>query len=177
VFRNSKESSIVTQNPRKTLYRHQNLSSSFLCHTHPVRKLLWLSVHDFLTYPAGRWRKGQTVSRIIGWRTLHGWVVFQAARRLKLKSLPQCVGLSGGASIELIARDGNHRAFDLHQVMTRAPNCNFSFSGIKTWLQRTADLEEQKYGKRCRILLGCWWWCGGEFWRILYPWNFWFVML
>lgn len=70
----------------------------------------------------------------------------KTARRLKLKSLPQCAGLSGGCSVELVARDGNPRAFELHPVMPQAANCDFSFSGIKSWVRQTAEREEQKYG-------------------------------
>lgn len=50
--------------------------------------------------------------------------------------------------MELVARDGNPRAFELHPVMSKVANCDFSFSGIKTWLRRTADREEEKFGKK-----------------------------
>jgi len=73
---------------------------------------------------------------------------------LKLKSLPQCAGLSGGRSVELVARDGNPRAFQLHPVMSQAQNCDFSFSGIKSWLRRMAEKEEQNYGKKHEQLIG-----------------------
>jgi len=53
--------------------------------------------------------------------------------------------------VELVARDGNPRAFELHHVMSQSPNCNFSFSGIKTWAWRTAREEEQNYGKKRRL--------------------------
>lgn len=66
--------------------------------------------------------------------------------------MPQCVGLSGGSSVEVVARDGNPRAFELHHVMTQVANCDFSFSGIKTWVKKTASLEEKKYGKTREIL-------------------------
>jgi len=85
------------------------------------------------------------------------FVIVQSARRLKLKSLPQCVGLSGGRSVELVARDGDPRAFGLHHVMSRAQNCDFSFSGIKTWLHKTADREEHKYGENQKHIIDSIW--------------------
>lgn len=54
--------------------------------------------------------------------------------------------------MELVARDGNPRAFELHHVMSQLPNCNFSFSGIKAWASKTARQEEQNYGKKRRLL-------------------------
>jgi len=68
--------------------------------------------------------------------------------------LPQCAGLSGGASVELVARDGDPRSFGLRPVMTKSADCNFSFSGIKTWVRRNAELEEEKYGRNRKILSG-----------------------
>jgi len=56
--------------------------------------------------------------------------------------------------VELVARDGNPRAFDFHPVMSQSANCDFSFSGIKTRLRRLADREEQKYGKKQEQLFG-----------------------
>jgi len=55
--------------------------------------------------------------------------------------------------VELVAHDGNPRAFELHPVMSQAANCDFSFSGIKSWVRRTADREEQKYGKNMNSCL------------------------
>lgn len=50
--------------------------------------------------------------------------------------------------MELVARDGDPHAFKVHSVMSHASNCNFSFSGVKSWLRRAAIREEQKYGKQ-----------------------------
>ena len=69
------------------------------------------------------------------------------SRRLKLKNLRQCEGLSGGAAIELLARGGNSEAFPLPKIMMQHNNCDFSFGGVlETYLRYAAD-EEQKQGK------------------------------
>lgn len=68
----------------------------------------------------------------------------KTARRLKLKILPQCSGLSGGQAIELLAKDGNPQAFKLHPVMSQAADCNFSFAGIKAWAQGAIEKAEKE---------------------------------
>jgi len=50
--------------------------------------------------------------------------------------------------VELVARDGDPHAFPLRHVMSQTANCNFSFSGIKSWLRKTANQEEEKFGKK-----------------------------
>ncbi|KAK7484909.1 hypothetical protein BaRGS_00023829 [Batillaria attramentaria] len=68
----------------------------------------------------------------------------KTARQLKLKNLSACSGLSGGAAIELIAQSGNPKAFQFPQVMTQLPDCNFSFSGIKTAARKIIEMEEKR---------------------------------
>ena len=71
---------------------------------------------------------------------------WQIARRLKLKDLPQCRGLSGGQSVELVATNGNPRAFPLIPVLSGNPNCDFSFSGLQSAYMKIIDQEEEKHG-------------------------------
>ena len=68
------------------------------------------------------------------------------ARKLRLKNLESCDGVSGGHSIELIAQKGDPRSFDLLSVMGTTPSCDFSFCGIKTHFNLLADAEEKKQG-------------------------------
>ncbi|KAL3832080.1 hypothetical protein ACJMK2_023758 [Sinanodonta woodiana] len=71
----------------------------------------------------------------------------KTARKLKLKNLPECSGLSGGASIELMAKKGNPAAFKFpHHILGRYPHCNFSFSGLKETARRIIEDEETKHG-------------------------------
>ena len=65
---------------------------------------------------------------------------------MKLKNLPECSGLSGGAAIELLAKGGNPRAFQFPQVMTKLPDCHFSFSGIKFAAKKLIEAEETRLG-------------------------------
>ncbi|XP_070210225.1 tRNA N6-adenosine threonylcarbamoyltransferase, mitochondrial-like isoform X2 [Littorina saxatilis] len=68
----------------------------------------------------------------------------KTARQLKLKNLPECEGLSGGAAIELLAKGGNPRAFPFPQVMTQLPDCHFSFSGVKFAAKKLIEAEEAR---------------------------------
>ena len=69
------------------------------------------------------------------------------ARRLKLKNLPECHGMSGGQAIETVALRGSLKAFEPIYVMNKLPDCNFSFSGIQNTWQKRIMLEEAKHGK------------------------------
>lgn len=74
----------------------------------------------------------------------------QTSRRLKLKNLPECSGLSGGAAVELLAQSGNPMAFQFPRVMTRLPDCNFSFSGIKFRANHLIEKEEERLSELSR---------------------------
>ena len=76
----------------------------------------------------------------------------KTARELKLKLLPQCSGLSGGAAIELMARRGDHYAFIFSQVMTRLRDCNFSFAGMKSYAKKLIKLEVDRLSIICALL-------------------------
>ena len=71
----------------------------------------------------------------------------QLARQLKLKNLPECDGLSGGASVEKIAKRGDHVAFRIPDIMSAYPDCNFSFSGLHSSYIQYVEREEKKQGK------------------------------
>lgn len=69
----------------------------------------------------------------------------KVARRLKLKTLPQCEGLSGGAMIELMAKGGDPDKFFTPNVMPHVKSCNFSFAGLKsTYLNYIEEAEKQQ---------------------------------
>jgi len=71
-----------------------------------------------------------------------GEALDKAARLLGL-------GFPGGPAIERLARDGDPEAFDFPVAMTREPNLDFSFSGLKTALvYRCRDLGEAETGRR-----------------------------
>jgi N6-L-threonylcarbamoyladenine synthase len=71
-----------------------------------------------------------------------GEALDKAARLLGL-------GFPGGPAIERLARDGDPEAFDFPVAMTRGPDLDFSFSGLKTALvYRCRDLGEAETGRR-----------------------------
>ena len=55
----------------------------------------------------------------------------------RVLGLPQ----PGGPSIEKAARDGDPTAFALPRPLIREPNCDMSFSGLKTAVKRAVDAE------------------------------------
>ena len=55
--------------------------------------------------------------------------------------------MSGGASLEKIAKGGNHKAFKTPHIMPRMPDCNFSFAGAHSTFMQYVKAEEQKQGK------------------------------
>ncbi|KAH3715962.1 hypothetical protein DPMN_058678 [Dreissena polymorpha] len=70
----------------------------------------------------------------------------KVARRLKLKTLPECTGKSGGAMIEHLSRCGNRDTFNAPDVFFKKRSCNFSFHGIKSHYMRYILEEESKQG-------------------------------
>lgn len=67
-------------------------------------------------------------------------------RQLGLKNLPQCDGLSGGASIELLAKDGDPLSFPIPHLMAWNRNCDFSFSGLKSYFKSLISEEQKRQG-------------------------------
>ncbi|XP_052095118.1 tRNA N6-adenosine threonylcarbamoyltransferase, mitochondrial-like isoform X1 [Mytilus californianus] len=65
-----------------------------------------------------------------------GDCIDKTARSLCLKNLPQCEGLSGGGAIEMLAENGNPLSFPVPHVMTHYRDCDFSFTGLKTYFKR-----------------------------------------
>lgn len=68
------------------------------------------------------------------------------ARRLKLHNLSKYRSLSGGAVVEDLAKNGNPLAFNIPEPLLQYPNCNFSFSGIKSYVTNIISKEELKFG-------------------------------
>lgn len=76
--------------------------------------------------------------------TLHSC---QAARRLKLRNLPEFRTLSGGTAIELAAsKSTDPQAFEFPMVMAQYRDCNFSMAGIKNCVRRHILQQEKLHG-------------------------------
>ncbi|XP_022667083.1 probable tRNA N6-adenosine threonylcarbamoyltransferase, mitochondrial [Varroa destructor] len=70
----------------------------------------------------------------------------KAARRLKLSNMDEYRALSGGAAIERLARHGDPMAIEFTSPMTKRPDCDFSFSGLKYSLMKKIMERERELG-------------------------------
>ncbi|KAK7066703.1 putative tRNA N6-adenosine threonylcarbamoyltransferase, mitochondrial [Halocaridina rubra] len=69
----------------------------------------------------------------------------KAARRLKLRNIPECSSMSGGQAVEYLSREGDPRAFDYPTPMWKYRDCSFSFSGLKHTLYKNIEKLEVEY--------------------------------
>lgn len=76
-----------------------------------------------------------------------GEMMDKMARRLKLKNLGEPFDrISGGAAIELLAKNGNPLAFGnlgTTVPLSKIRSCDFSFSGLKNFFKHIAQLEKK----------------------------------
>lgn len=77
------------------------------------------------------------------------------ARRLSLIKHPQCSSLSGGQAIELLAKDGDGKRFNLRTPMGHLYDCCFSFAGLKTQIMRTIKKMETEEGMEVSLNVSC----------------------
>ncbi|KAK7011908.1 tRNA N6-adenosine threonylcarbamoyltransferase mitochondrial isoform X2 [Biomphalaria glabrata] len=77
----------------------------------------------------------------------------KTARELNLFTLSDFNGLSGGAAIEKLAKEGNPSAFPLVHIMPSRATCHFSFSGLKTSARNLIKKEYQRLGTPTSELL------------------------
>lgn len=63
-----------------------------------------------------------------------------------MRNLSEFEHLSGGAAIELAAKQGNPEAFPFPLSMAHYKNCDFSFSGFKNNFQRHILKQELDHG-------------------------------
>ncbi len=83
----------------------------------------------------------------------------QVARRMKLQNVARCAGMSGGRAVELMAEEGHHDSFrQLHRVLqNRQQSCHFTFSGLKTLIEKTVAAQEREYGTIPVLMLSVPW--------------------
>ncbi|TSW62337.1 putative tRNA N6-adenosine threonylcarbamoyltransferase, mitochondrial [Bagarius yarrelli] len=79
----------------------------------------------------------------------------KVARRLSLVKHPECVGLSGGQAIELLAKKGDRLQFQFKPPMGQKYDCNFSFAGIRNQVTMTIKRKEKQEGVESGQLLSC----------------------
>ncbi|XP_013136663.1 PREDICTED: probable tRNA N6-adenosine threonylcarbamoyltransferase, mitochondrial [Papilio polytes] len=76
-----------------------------------------------------------------------GEVMDKAARRMKLKNIPEYSLISGGRAIELAAKNAtNPSLFEFPVPLQKNRDCNFSFSGLKDSLVRKVIKKESEHG-------------------------------
>lgn len=109
----------------------------------PFLVLLISGGHSILTV-------AQDVDRFLligrGLDTSPGDCLEKVARCLNLKSLPECQNLSGGAAIEMLAKDGDPKRFAFNAAQNRVPSCDFSFSGVRTQAETHIQKEREQEG-------------------------------
>ncbi|XP_029461866.1 probable tRNA N6-adenosine threonylcarbamoyltransferase, mitochondrial [Rhinatrema bivittatum] len=80
----------------------------------------------------------------------------KAARRLYLAKHPECAAMSGGQAIEHIAQRGNRlHCEELRMPMTHSLDCNFSFAGLRTHVNRLILQKEKEEGLQEGQVLTC----------------------
>lgn len=77
------------------------------------------------------------------------------ARRLSLKSHPECCGMSGGEAIEHLAKGGDRLRVNLTVPMSRHLDCNFSFSGLRNQVTQIIVKKESEEGLQEGQTLTC----------------------
>ena len=73
-------------------------------------------------------------------------ILFQVARCLSLKSIPELQNLCGGAAIEQLAVGGDPHAFPFTKTRTESSACDFSFSGVRSQAESFINSEREKEG-------------------------------
>ncbi|XP_059199133.1 tRNA N6-adenosine threonylcarbamoyltransferase, mitochondrial [Centropristis striata] len=84
-----------------------------------------------------------------------GDMLDKVARRLSLIKHPQCSTLSGGGAIELLAKDGDWRRFNLTTPLGHVHDCCFSFAGLRSQVNMSIMKKEAEEGVEPGTLLSC----------------------
>ncbi|XP_031816186.1 probable tRNA N6-adenosine threonylcarbamoyltransferase, mitochondrial isoform X4 [Sarcophilus harrisii] len=79
----------------------------------------------------------------------------KVARRLSLIKHPAYSTMSGGKAIEHLAKQGNRLHFDFRHPLHFCRNCDFSFSGLQTAVDRMITQKEKEEGIEKGEILSC----------------------
>ncbi|MEE6490368.1 hypothetical protein FKM82_015858 [Ascaphus truei] len=79
----------------------------------------------------------------------------KVARRLSLINHEECSCMSGGQGIEHLAQYGNRLLYNLRIPMLRHRDCNFSFAGLRSHVNRIIQQEEAEEGVHTGQVLSC----------------------
>ncbi|KFU99205.1 hypothetical protein N340_12128, partial [Tauraco erythrolophus] len=84
-----------------------------------------------------------------------GDMLDKVARRLSLRSHPECHSMSGGKAIEHLAQTGNRQQHTFRLPMQQYRNCDFSFSGLQNLVNKAIIQKEKEEGIQEGEILSC----------------------
>ncbi|XP_009973651.2 probable tRNA N6-adenosine threonylcarbamoyltransferase, mitochondrial isoform X1 [Tyto alba] len=84
-----------------------------------------------------------------------GDMLDKVARRLSLRKHPECHGMAGGKAIEHLAQTGNRQQHTFRLPMQQYRNCDFSFSGLQTCVNKAIIQKEEEEGIGEGEILSC----------------------
>ncbi|XP_071603903.1 tRNA N6-adenosine threonylcarbamoyltransferase, mitochondrial isoform X1 [Heliangelus exortis] len=84
-----------------------------------------------------------------------GDMLDKVARRLSLRKHPECHGMAGGKAIEHLAQTGNQNQHPFRLPLQRYRNCDFSFSGLQSLVNKAIAEKEKEEGIQEGEILSC----------------------
>ncbi|XP_009909508.2 tRNA N6-adenosine threonylcarbamoyltransferase, mitochondrial [Dryobates pubescens] len=84
-----------------------------------------------------------------------GDMLDKVARRLSLRKHPECHSMAGGKAIEHLAQSGNRHQHTFRLPMLQYRNCDFSFSGLQSLVNKAITEKEQEEGIQEGEILSC----------------------
>ncbi|KAM6421129.1 tRNA N6-adenosine threonylcarbamoyltransferase, mitochondrial isoform 1-T2 [Rhynochetos jubatus] len=84
-----------------------------------------------------------------------GDMLDKVARRLSLRKHPECCSMAGGKAIEHLAQTGNRQQHTFRLPMQRYRNCDFSFTGLQTMVNKAIIQKEKEEGIQEGEILSC----------------------
>ncbi|XP_015723341.1 probable tRNA N6-adenosine threonylcarbamoyltransferase, mitochondrial isoform X5 [Coturnix japonica] len=84
-----------------------------------------------------------------------GDMLDKVARRLSLVKHPECHGMAGGKAIEHLAQNGDRQQYTFRLPMQQYRNCDFSFSGLQSLVNRAIFQKEKEEGIQEGEILSC----------------------
>ncbi|XP_050756416.1 tRNA N6-adenosine threonylcarbamoyltransferase, mitochondrial [Gymnogyps californianus] len=84
-----------------------------------------------------------------------GDMLDKVARRLSLRKHPECHSMAGGKAIEHLAQNGNRQQHAFRLPMQQYRNCDFSFSGLQSLVNKAIIQKEKEEGIQEGEILSC----------------------
>uniref|UniRef100_A0A6G1RLV2 N(6)-L-threonylcarbamoyladenine synthase n=1 Tax=Hypotaenidia okinawae TaxID=2861861 RepID=A0A6G1RLV2_9GRUI len=84
-----------------------------------------------------------------------GDMLDKVARRLSLRKHPECCSMAGGKAIEHLAQTGSWQEHPFRVPMQQYRNCDFSFSGLQSLVNKAIAEKEKEEGIQEGDILSC----------------------